>query len=214
MKSLNEVQTIHDQTLRLLELYSSHNLPIPFGLKGNLGEFYVLMELIKRYPHLQPDFRGGSFPDVDILIDGFKIQVKTQIKHPRTEFRGGFFDFESSPTIKSATIKEQRVDFIILVIIYEEEGYSHVTKRNVYIFDQNDFKHFSNILCWSGKSRRDYTIVNVLELNGTPPKKLGEKIAHYRTEQYKRVFDEAKDNWGKIDRALKASSRNNRALIF
>lgn len=202
MNSIDEIQEIYSQTLKLIYLYSSHGLPIPFGLKGNLGEFHVHLELLKRFPNSLSDFRGGSFPGVDILLDGVRIQVKTQIKHPPVKFKGGWFDFEGSPTIKKATLDEMKCDFIILVILYAVDNFSSIKKTHAYVFDKNDFRHFNTKFCWSGNSKGDYTIFNILSVEGTPPTKLKEKIDHYNTPEYKQLFKDSKDNWAKLESKL------------
>ncbi|MBU5557626.1 MAG: hypothetical protein QW751_01385 [Candidatus Aenigmatarchaeota archaeon] len=69
--------------MKLISLYKKSDLTIPFALKGNLGEFIVAIELLKRFPNHKIDYRGGAFPGIDISVENVKIQVKTQIKRPR-----------------------------------------------------------------------------------------------------------------------------------
>lgn len=199
------IKEVFDQTLKLISLYNRHNLTIPFALKGNLGEFIVAIELLKRFPNHRIDYRGGAFPGIDVSIDDVRIQVKTQIKHPAKKFRNGEFDFESSPTIKKSTLDKKKCDILVLILLYLNEDYSKIEKRNIYIFDQNDFKYFSTKFCWSGRSKGDYTIVNVLSVNGNPPPKLKEKIDFYNKPEYKKLFQKSKDNWNKIKSLLQLS---------
>lgn len=197
-EEINKIKLVFDKTLELISLYKSNNLSIPFGLKGNLGEFIVQTELLKRFPKNKIDYRGGSFPSVDILLDDKKIQVKTQIKHPPKLFRNGFVDFESSPTIKKAILDEKKCDFLILVILYPNEEFTKITKTNIYIFSQVDFSFFDTKFCWSGNSKGDYTIVRILNVEGVPPNLMEEKIAFYNTPIYKDLFESSKENWSKI----------------
>ena len=202
-EEINKIKLVFDRTLELISLYKSNDLAIPFGLKGNLGEFIVQMELLKRFPNKSVDFRGGSFPNVDIVLEkNIKIQVKTQIKHSPAKFKGGSYDFEGSPTIKKSILDDKRCDFLILVVLYPNEGFTEIIKENIYIFGQDDFKFFNTIFCWSGKSKGNYTIVRILNVNGKPPTKLGESISHYNNVVYETLFETSKDNWSKIEQKL------------
>lgn len=204
-QEIERFNLILNQTLTLISLYKKYGLTVPFGLKGNVGEFIVILELLNRFPGHRVDYRGGAFPGIDISIDcRIKIQVKTQFKHPPRKFKKGYFDFESSPTIKRSTLDANKCDILILVILYLNEDYSKIEKRNIYIFNQLDFKFFSPTFCWSGKSKGDYTIVNVLDVKGKPPPKLKAEIAHYSKPEYKELFRRSKENWDKIKMLLSA----------
>lgn len=201
-KEIDKIKLVFGKTLELISLYKSFDLTIPVGLKGNLGEFIIQLELLKRFPKNNIDFRGGSFPSVDIVLEDVKIQVKTQIKHKRRVFKNGYFDFEGSPTIKKSILDEKICDILILVILYPNESFSLIEQTNIYVFDEDDFKFFNTELCWSGKSKGDYTIVRVLNVEGTPPEKLRKSIAHYNTQIYESLFETSKDNWSKVERKL------------
>lgn len=196
---INNIQNIFSETLNLIALYNENGLTVPFALKGNLGEFIVQTELLKRYPNSNIDFRGGAYPGVDIALDNVKIQVKTQIKHPPKKFKNGSFDFESSPTIKKTILDDKKCDILILILLYLTDDLTEIKKKNNYLFGKSEFKYFNSKFCWSGKSKGDYTIVNVLNVDGTPPPKLKEIIDHYNTQTYRTLFETSKDNWGKID---------------
>ena len=196
------IEDVFNQTLNLILLHKKYGLAIPFALKGNLGEFIVAGELLKRFPDHRIDYRGGAYPRIDILIDNVRIQVKTQIKHPLKKFKNGELDFESSPTINRSTIEDKECDIIVLVILYFVKDYSRLQKQNLYIFGQEDFKYFSHKFCWTGKSKGDYTIVNVLSVKGTIPDRMREKIDFYNKIEYKRLFQHSKDNWEKITTLL------------
>lgn len=202
-EEIEKIQFVFEKTLELISLYKSNNLTIPFGLKGNLGEFIIQIELLKRFPNSKIDFRGGAFPSVDIVLEDIKIQVKTQIKHQPRPFKNGSLDFESSQTIKKAILDQRKCDILILVILYEDEEFTRILKMNIYIFNQEEFKFFNTRFCFSGNSKGDYTIVNVLNVEGIPPNKLKESIDHYNNLTYKELFKKAKDNWSKIERLLK-----------
>lgn len=191
----NKLQTAFDQTLKTIALYKSLDFTIPFTLKGNLGEFLVARELMERFPRSEVKFIGGAFPVVDIIIDGIKIQVKTQIKKEPFKFKGGEWDNESCPTVKKEAFK--KADFLILVILYLSKDLDEVINKNFYIFNKNEFQYFNPRFCWSG-NKGDCTIVNVLYVNGNPPQKLSEKINFYNTDEYKKLFEQSKNNWSKI----------------
>lgn len=201
-EEIKKIKNVFDRTLELISLYNNNRLSVPFALKGNLGEFIIQMELLKRFPDSEIYYRGGAFPGVDIVLDGIKIQVKTQIKHPLRIFKDGSFDFESSPTIKKSILDDGKSDILILVILYPSEDFTKIRNKNIYMFDKHDFKYFNTKFCWSGKSKGDYTIVNVLHVEGTPPKKLKEVIDYYNTPKYKSLFETSRDNWGKIEKLL------------
>lgn len=201
MNEIPLIEDIYSQTLKLISLYHLHKLPIPFGLKGNLGEFHVQMELMKRFKDVVPKFLGGSYPGIDNQFGKVGIQVKTQVKSSRMEFKKGSFDFESSPTIKRSTFETDTVDILVLVILYPDENYVSINCTNVYIFDRDDFDMFRTEFCWSGKSKGDRTIVKIIRLEGIIPIKRMESIAVYNTSEYEKLFASSKDNWTKIENA-------------
>ncbi|MEM5793242.1 MAG: hypothetical protein QXY45_02695 [Candidatus Aenigmatarchaeota archaeon] len=208
MEKNEEIETLQDvlnQTLKLISLYKKSDLTIPFALKGNLGEFIVAIELLKRFPNHKIDYRGGAFPGIDISVENVKIQVKTQIKRPPEKFKNGEWDYESSPTIKKNTLDKKKCDILILVILYLNDDFSKIKKSNIYIFNQDDFRYFNTKFCWSGKSKGDYTIVNVLYVKGNAPPKLKEKIDFYNKPEYKELFNKAKEDWNKIKTLLQLS---------
>ena len=198
-KQIRQLDELLNQTLKLISLYKKRELTIPFSLKGNLGEFIVAKELLKRFGDYKIDLRGGAFPGVDIAVDDIKIQVKTQIKHKPDRY----FDFESSPTIRRSTIDDEKVHVIVLVILYLDEKFRKIAKSNIYVFNRSAFKHFSHKGCWSGKSKSDYTIYNILSVKGNPPPKKKEMIDFYNKRKYRNLFRCSKDNWGKIEELLK-----------
>jgi hypothetical protein len=204
-QEIEKLREVLNQTLKLISLYKKSDLTIPFALKGNLGEFIVAMELLKRFPNHKIDYRGGAFPGIDVSIDNIKIQVKTQIKRPPEKFKNGEWDYESSPTIKKNTLDKKKCDTLVLVILYLSEDFDEIKKLNIYIFNQEDFKYFNTKFCWSGKSKGDYTIVNVLYIQGNAPAKLNEKIGFYNKPEYKELFQKTKDNWNKIKSLLQLS---------
>jgi hypothetical protein len=193
---------VFDQTLSLMSLYKKSNMHVPFALKGNLGEIWVAIELSKRFENHYIDYRGGAHPEADIWVDSVKIQVKTQIKRPLTKCKSGEYDYESSPTIKKRIIDNKKCDIIILVVFYFSDDYSTIEKSHLYIFDQNDFKYFKHTGCWSGKSKGDYTIFNILRVKGELSPKRKEKIDCYYSSEYKELFQTSKDNWSKIESLL------------
>jgi hypothetical protein len=187
----------------LIVAYKELKIKAPFSLRGNLGEFIVAIELLRQFKGHKISYKGGSSPIYDIEIDGKTIQVKTQFKHPLKRGREWEYDFEACPTIKKHIIDERKVDFIILVLLYLNEDYSKIVKRNIYVFNQDDFGMFDTRFCWSGKSKGDRTIMNVLRVSGNLPPKTKEVIDHYNTHEYKKLFENAKDGWNKIEAELK-----------
>jgi hypothetical protein len=204
-----KLQNVFDKTLKLISLYKKSGLTIPFALKGNLGEIIVAIELLKSFPAREINYRGGAFPGIDITINDVKIQVKTRIQQPPTKFRGGEYDIEGCPTIKKAILDDKKCDLLIFVVLYLDEGLGKIEKNNIYIFNQEDFKFFSPIFCWSGNSNGDYTIANILYFNGTPPPKLAEKINFYNNAEYKTLFISSRNNWDKIEILLGQASNGN-----
>lgn len=202
LQEIEKLQNVFNETLKLISLYKKSNLTIPFTLKGNLGEFIIAIELLKRFPDNKIDYRGGAFPGIDVSVDNTKIQVKTQIKEPPKKFKGGEWDYENSPTIKKSILDNKKCDLLILVILYLDTDFSKIEKINIYIFGRDEFKYFSTIFCWSGNSKGDYTIANILYVNGKAPSKLSEKIGFYNNPEYKNLFNKAKDNWDKIKTLL------------
>lgn len=201
-----DIKKIFDQTLDLIATYKEHDLTIPFALKGNLGEFLVWMELNKRFPRHKVEYLGGAAPGADIIIDDFKIQVKTRINR-REDFKPKgetecFVEYDSCPTIKKSTIDDKKCDMIILVCLYMSKDFSKIEKENIYLFGKPDFRHFDTLDCWSGNSKGDYTIVNVLKVVGTPPARWQKLIRHYSKPKYRAFFDESLGNWSKLGKLL------------
>ena len=194
---LNKLETISKKTLKLLNEYHKAGFHIPFGLKGNIGEFSVAIELMKKFPKSKIDFRGGSHPGVDIFIDDIKIQVKTSYGYEIKQKNGNVI-LETCPTIKKDVIEKNRCDFIVLVVMYLADDYSKIKKQNIYVFGKRDFKYFKTILCWSGQSRGDFTIANIIKVNGKLTGKLIKKIKVYDTEKYKKLFEDSRNNWEKL----------------
>ena len=98
------------------------------------------------------------------------------------------------------------------MILYLNEDFSEIKKSNIYIFNQEDFRYFNTKFCWSGKSKGDYTIVNVLYVKGNAPPKLKEKIDFYNKSEYKELFNKTKEDWNKIESLLQLSSRKSTTL--
>lgn len=202
-RKIEKLKVLYDRTLNLISLYRKNDFPIPFSLKGNLGEFIVAMELLKRFPQSEINYRGGAFPGIDISVDEVKIQVKTHIKQePKIYKKNGYgsFDFECSPTIKKSSLK--KCDCVVLVILYPHKNFSKIENTKIYIFNRSDFKHFNTKFCWSGKSKGDFTIVHCLRVEGSFPPKAKEIINFYNTPQYKKLFQKSLNNWNKVGNLL------------
>ena len=197
-QEIKVLEKLFDKTLKLISLYKKHDLTIPFALKGNLGEFIVTIELLKRFPDRQIDYKGGAFPGIDVSIDDVKMQVKTQFKQKPKKYGWGEFDYEGSPTIKKDAIDKKKYDILVLIILYLNNSCSKIEKQNIYIFKGKEFKYFNTIGCWSGNSKGDYTIKNILSVNGEPSGSIKKEIDFYNTPRYKKLFKQSKGAWSKI----------------
>lgn len=191
--NITKVDELIRETLSLLENYKKVGLTIPFSLKGNIGELEVYKRLQEKFPNSEIEFSGGARPSYDILFDGKKIQVKTKFVE-----REKYALIEGCPTIKRKIIEEKMCDFIILVEVYASKNLNKIDNIKIYIFNQNDFKLFSTVGCWSGNSKGDFTLWKVLEVSENAPKGMLEKIKHYNTEEYKELFNQSEDNWNKL----------------
>lgn len=202
--SIDNYREVYGKTLDLISLYKKADLNVPFSLKGNLGEFLVLLELLKRFPYHTITYKSGASPGVDMSIGRVRIQIKTQFKPPVKLFKNGQCDYESSPAVKKSTLDKKNCDILILIILYPSDDYSKITKRNIYIFDYKDFKFFDTKFCWSGCSKSDYTIVNCLSVKGEIPSKIKKIVNFYNNKKYKDLFKTSKDNWDKITSLVNA----------
>lgn len=201
-RQVRRIDTLFDKTLELLALYRSLSMPEPFALKGNLGELLVQKELIRQFPKQEIVHVGGSHPGYDLSIGKVRIQVKTQIKLPPKKYKHGKLDFESSPTIRKTIIDDKKCDVLILAILYPNHQFSRIDKANIYVFDKDDFKYFKTNFCWSGKSKGDYTILNVINIEGKLPPKAKEAVTVYDKPEYKKLFRDSKEDWIKIKKAI------------
>ena len=188
-----EVKNLISETLSLIHLYKKNGLTIPFALKGNIGEFIVYNTLLTKFPHSKIEFSGGAMPGYDIQLDNLKIQVKTKIVEEEK-----YALVEGCPTIKKKIIDEKKCDFIILLAIRMLEDFSNIKEINTYIFSQDDFKYFSTTRCWSGRSKGDYTICNVIWVKENAPKGYMQGINYYNNNEYHGLFNSSKNNWEKI----------------
>lgn len=204
-QEINRFEKAFSLSRDLIVAYKELGIKAPFSLRGNLGEFIVAIELHRQFKGHKISYKGGSSPIYDVEIDGKTIQVKTQFKHPPKKGRGWEYDFEACPTIKKHIISDRKVDFIILVLLYLNEDYSQILKKNIYVFDQDDFGMFNTRFCWSGRSKGDYTIMNISYVKGNLPPKTREIIDYYNTPEYKRLFKNAKNNWDKIKAKLETA---------
>ncbi|MDP7657918.1 MAG: hypothetical protein QF812_01760 [Nitrososphaerales archaeon] len=196
------MQDLVDKTLELLALYAKKDIKLPAALIGNLGKIIIYSELQKRFSNDTLQFKGGTFPGHDIILNKLRIQVKTRVNPAPKKTKNGELTFEDSPTISKSIIKDKKCDIIILIIIYTKEDYSEILDQNIYIFDKKDFRFFSAVNFRSGKSKRDYTIVNILRMTGSLTPRNQVIFDHYSTNEYPALFRNSKDNWEKISYEL------------
>lgn len=175
----------------LMLLFEKNKLQIPFFLKGMVGECLTMKKLLSQQ-HLKNSiilYLGGTRPKEDIVVDGKKLQVKTQFPHNVIIKNVECF---SSPTISRSTF--DFVDHIILVIVQDKD----LLTSEFYIFNKNEFKYFSEVGCWSGKSRGDKTIYCIQEIKGGLTESAKKIVEKYHTPEYRKLFINSKNNWKKI----------------
>lgn len=135
---------------------------------------------------------GGTTPKEDIIVDGKKLQVKTQFPHEVILKNVECF---SSPTINKNNF--DYVDYIVLVIVRDKE----LLTSDSYIFGKGEFEHFSRVGCWSGESKGDKTIYCIQEIKGELTESAKKIVKKYHKPEYRDLFEHSKDNWKKIKRS-------------
>ena len=195
-EKIKVLDRVLEETLKLISIYHKSKLPIPKELKGNIGEFLVTKKLLNKFQDAKIEYFGGAHPIFDIEVENIKIQVKTRFNPEYEKTKNSKYLVEGCPTVNRKTIEEKKVDFII--VLYLDTNLTEISQKKFYIFEQSDFQHFSTIFCFSGKSKGDYTIINVIDIVGEPPPKRKEALDFYNTDEYREVFKEALDGWGKI----------------
>lgn len=200
--SINELDKLYSESLKLLALYKKDDLTLPFSVKGNLGEFLFAKACLLKYPNLRIEYIGGAYPNIDIKINEARIQVKTQIKHPLWRFKNGTVDYEACPTIKKSVITDSKCDVIILYILHPNESYSQIKNSYFYSFTKKDFEMFTSHFCISG-NKGDLSIYNILRITGTVPKGKQIGLMHYTSSAYKKLFKSSLNNWEKIETLFK-----------
>jgi len=129
---------------------------MPQGLKGDLGEFYVMKKLVANFPDRNIVFLGGITRDIDILFETKKIQVKTYINK---NFNIYSFNIDMCPDLKSDF--KETCDYVVLIQVFlTEQNELDDIKTRLYIFDKDDFDFFNTPGCWGAKHNR-VTIWNV-----------------------------------------------------
>ena len=196
------MQDLVDKTLELLALYAKKDIKLPASLIGNLGKLIIYSELQQRFPNETLQFKVGTFPGHNIILNKLKIHVKTRVNPAPKITKNGELRVEDSPKISKSIINDKKCDFIILIIIYTKEDYSEIVEQNIYIFDKKDFRFFSTVNFRSGKSKRDYTIVNILRMTGSLTPKNKVIFDHYSANEYPALFRNSKYNWQKISNAM------------
>lgn len=175
----------------LMVFLKKNKLQIPFFLKGMIGECLTMKELLSQ-KHLKNSrilYLGGATPKEDIIVNGKKIQVKTQFPHKVIIKNVKCF---SSPSISRSTF--DFVDHIVLVIVEDED----LLTSEFYIFNKDEFKYFSEVGCWSAKSRGDKSIFCIQEIKGELTKSAKKIVEKYNTLDYRKLFTDSKNNWERI----------------
>jgi hypothetical protein len=172
-------------------LLEKNKLQIPVFLKGMIGECLTMKTLLSQ-ENLKNSiilYMGGTTPKEDIVVDGRMLQVKTHFPHDVILKNVECF---SSPTINRNTF--DYVDYIILVIVEDKD----LLTSEFYIFDKKEFEDFSEVGCWSGKSRGDKSIYCIQEIKGELTDSAKKIVEKYYTPKYRELFADAKNNWKKI----------------
>ena len=188
--------TINDlikDTRNLMHKCKRHALTVPSILKGNIGELMTYRELLAVFPNHEIDFKGGTNPGYDILLDNTRIQVKTN--HVR---RQKYALFEECPTISRKTFDKDKCDAVVLLQLYFDDALTRIKNKKSYIFNKADFGYFSKVGCWSGKSKGDYTIKRLIDFNPNAPKGTIKIVNFYGKPKYERLFKESENNWKKL----------------
>lgn len=175
----------------LMVFLKKNKLQIPFFLKGIIGECLTMKKLLSQ-KHLKNSiilYLGGATPKQDIIVDGKKIQVKTQFPHDVIIKNVKCF---SSPSISRNTF--DFVDHIILVIVQDED----LLTSEFYIFNKDEFKYFSEVGCWSAKSRGDKSIFYIQKIKGELTKSAKKIVEKYDTPDYRELFSNSKNKWERI----------------
>jgi|TARA_B100000315_G_scaffold83509_1_gene76458 hypothetical protein len=196
------MQDIVEKTLELMSLYAKKDIKIPESLIGDLGKFIICSELKQRFPQATLHFKGGTYPGHDIVLNKLRIHVKSRVNPAPKKTKRGELRFEDSPKISKSVINDEKYSIIILIVIYTQEDYSKILDQNIYIFDKKDFRFFSTVNFRSGKSKRDFTIINILRMTGSLTPKNQVIFDHYSANEYPALFRNSKDNWQKISYEL------------
>ena len=196
------MQDLVDKTLELLALYAKKDIKLPIAIIGNLGKLIIYSELQQRFPNETLKFKDRTIPGHNIILNKLKIHVKTRINPTTKKTKRGELTFEDSPKISKSIIKNEKCDIIILIIIYTKKDFSEIVDQNMYVFDKKDFRFFSDVNFRSGKSRRDFTIVNILHMTGSLTPRNQVIFDHYSANEYPALFRNSKDNWQKISYAI------------
>lgn len=174
----------------LMMLFKKNKLQIPFFLKGMAGECLTMKKLLSQQ-HLKNSvilYLGGTTPKEDIVVDGGKLQVKTHFSDARIKNVKCF----SSPTISRRTF--DFVDYIVLVVVQDND----LLTSKFYVFNKDEFRYFSKVGCWSGKSKGDKTIFYIQKINGELTRSAKKIVEKYDTPDYRKLFANSKNKWEKI----------------
>lgn len=213
MRDHAKYRIMTDLIFVLWDMFRRERWSFPGTLRGQIGELQTLMRLIEEFDKSKLLYFGGTTPKVDIILDGKKIQVKTQYPDEpavRGHYAGYGVEAFGSPTIRvgnrrvldkedsrnsidkwdrGEVEREFGFDYLILTIIRKREP-------EFYVFDISEVrKHFKSFGCWSGKYG-DVTISCIEKVLDS--QKAEEVLNIYQPHVYHPLFERAKDAWHKI----------------
>lgn len=214
MRDLAKYEIMADLIFVLWDMFKREHWSFPGTLRGQIGELKVLTKLIDEFSTSRILYFGGTTPKVDIILDGKKIQVKTQypeepaVKNSYSKKYGvkafgsptiriqnrKSLDEEPKKSIKkwdSHIVKRQfGFDYLILSIMRNKIP-------EFYVFDISEVeKYFKSFVCWSGKYG-DVTVCCIEQILN--PEKATVVLKRYPPKIYRPLFENAKDAWDKIN---------------
>lgn len=204
-KRKRQYRNILKQIPKLIFLYKELGVEPPSNLKGDIGEFICALEILKRYPKTEMEFKGRTYPDYDILIGDAKIQVKTQFgRKDYSNSKKWHCFYEGIPTINEQALKKHKFNVVFFVVIDYNNNFTGIKTKKIYIFDNKDFKHFSRKGALAGKNRKGLTIYKFEKPTGKLRKgsKYLKVIEYYNKRKYQNIFRNAYQNWDKIERSI------------
>ena len=192
-----------NQSFDLLKSYYENNLPLPFGVKGLIGELICLQQLLSNLKDLKIFFLGGAYPQYDIICNGKKIQVKTKFFEP-FKWDRQVLALTQCPSTSNKSI--ENFDFLILVEIFHTNWKIDKSLSRAFIFSHDEFKEFSSekgcwtkdaVTIWCPHKPFSSTLKKTMESKN---RKGDDVLLHYNQPKYHSLFKNSENNWKKLNR--------------